>query len=249
MLSVEQPFLRIVEALAGSGRVRSFSPGPSYVHARTIERIGERLRERLTELHGREPYLPGMEVTRAGVELGVAPALLEFVVKERAEAGELARDGEYVRLKSHTPKLGDDDAKLAGKIESACRKAPYGPPGVEELARRFGAKELLVKRVCAFLAHAGELVETAPGMFFHAEHVDRAREFVLGQLRGKGELDTQALKGFMVSAGGTSRKFLVPLLEHFDRTGLTRREGDRRVAGPQCPASCPPPHRQAPGPG
>jgi selenocysteine-specific elongation factor len=30
-----------------------------------------------------------------------------------------------------------------------------------------------------------------------------------------------------------SRKFAVPLLEHLDRSGLTRREGDRRVPGPR----------------
>ena len=27
---------------------------------------------------------------------------------------------------------------------------------------------------------------------------------------------------------GTSRKFALPLLEHFDRTGVTRRDGDLR---------------------
>jgi len=29
---------------------------------------------------------------------------------------------------------------------------------------------------------------------------------------------------------GTSRKYAVPLLEHFDRTGVTVRRGDLRVA-------------------
>jgi selenocysteine-specific elongation factor len=30
-----------------------------------------------------------------------------------------------------------------------------------------------------------------------------------------------------------SRKYAVPILEHLDRTGLTRREGDVRVPGPR----------------
>jgi selenocysteine-specific elongation factor len=41
-----------------------------------------------------------------------------------------------------------------------------------------------------------------------------------------------AAAGITVSAFrealGTSRKFAVPLLEHFDRTGVTRRDGDLR---------------------
>ncbi|HXI19955.1 MAG TPA: SelB C-terminal domain-containing protein, partial [Gemmatimonadales bacterium] len=32
---------------------------------------------------------------------------------------------------------------------------------------------------------------------------------------------------------GASRKYLIPLLEWADREGLTRREGDGRVAGPR----------------
>jgi selenocysteine-specific elongation factor len=28
---------------------------------------------------------------------------------------------------------------------------------------------------------------------------------------------------------GTSRRVIIPLLEHFDKLGLTRREGDNRV--------------------
>jgi selenocysteine-specific elongation factor len=32
-------------------------------------------------------------------------------------------------------------------------------------------------------------------------------------------------------AAKTSRKYAVPLLEYFDRKGITRRQGDFRVAG------------------
>ena len=34
---------------------------------------------------------------------------------------------------------------------------------------------------------------------------------------------------------GSSRKYVVPLLEHFDREGVTRRRGDVRIAGPATP--------------
>ncbi|TML37438.1 MAG: selenocysteine-specific translation factor, partial [Actinobacteria bacterium] len=35
---------------------------------------------------------------------------------------------------------------------------------------------------------------------------------------------------------GTTRKYLLPLLGHLDATGVTRRRGDVRVAGPKLPA-------------
>jgi selenocysteine-specific elongation factor len=51
-----------------------------------------------------------------------------------------------------------------------------------------------------------------------------------------GELIARNAEGFTVSeacqALGTSRKYGMPLLSHLDATGMTRRRGDRRVAGP-----------------
>lgn len=217
----------IVDALVASGSVLAFGPGPSYVHKRTVARLAERLGGLLAELHTTEPHLPGIEMTRAGVELGVAPALLDIVV----EAGDMTRDGGWVRMASHTPALGDEDAALAERIESACRDARYSPPSVQDLVRDTGAKDEAVRRAAAFLAHAGKLVETSAGMYFHCESIDHAREFVLGELRARGVLDTQAMKSFMAGRGGTSRKYLLQVLEYFDRIGLTRREGDERRAG------------------
>ena len=217
----------IVGDLEESGRLRSFPPGPSYVHAKTIDRLLARLSELLARLHEREPDRAGLGAERAALELGIARPLLDFIVAEGVKAGTVALDGEYVHLASHTPALTGEDASLAGEIESEYRDAKYAPPALAEIARTFDAKEPRARRVCAFLAHAGRLVETAPGMFFHAGHVKRAREFVVRQLREKGVVDTQTAKAFV----NTSRKYLVPLLEHFDRTGLTRRQGDLRRAG------------------
>ena len=34
-------------------------------------------------------------------------------------------------------------------------------------------------------------------------------------------------------AMGTTRKYAIPLLEHFDAQGVTRRDGDARTLGPK----------------
>jgi hypothetical protein len=36
---------------------------------------------------------------------------------------------------------------------------------------------------------------------------------------------------------GTTRKHALPLLSHFDATGVTRRRGDVRIGGPRLPAA------------
>ena len=67
------------------------------------------------------------------------------------------------------------------------------------------------------------------------------RAALVGQLgggggrRGDGPPPESEPEGFTVSearqALGISRKYALPLLTYFDATGITRRQGDRRVAG------------------
>ena len=40
---------------------------------------------------------------------------------------------------------------------------------------------------------------------------------------------------------GTSRRYVLPLLEQLDRERVTRRRGDERILGPQAEALAPPP--------
>jgi selenocysteine-specific elongation factor len=218
----------IVKSLLDSGRVLSFPPGPSYVHAGTLDRLSRRLGEALRDLHSRRPDVPGLDASGASAALGVPPALTEFVLQTGVERGEISRDGSHWRLASHEARLSGDGAALAGRIEARMREAGFAPPSLDELRGELGAGRDEVARVCAFLAREGPLVEAASGTYFHGDAVERVRRFLVGKLSAGDEVTTQEAKAFM----GVSRKYMLPLLEHFDSAGLTRRRGDSRVPGP-----------------
>jgi selenocysteine-specific elongation factor len=55
--------------------------------------------------------------------------------------------------------------------------------------------------------------------------VERAREAVIRNCTAHGHLEIPQLRDEL----GTSRKYLIPLLEHFDAKGVTTRLGANRV--------------------
>jgi selenocysteine-specific elongation factor len=59
---------------------------------------------------------------------------------------------------------------------------------------------------------------------FHRDAIDTAGERLRNAFGARGGFETSEAK----SALGVSRKFLIPLLEHFDAQRVTRRNGDRR---------------------
>lgn len=110
---------------------------------------------------------------------------------------------------------------------AALEASPFSPPGPEGFDR--AEVRELVKR---------GLVVERDGVYFAPAAVERAAAVVSGLLAASPE-------GVTVSeirdALGTSRKYLLPLLAHFDASGITRRRGDLRIPGPRLPAPDGPP--------
>ena len=104
----------------------------------------------------------------------------------------------------------------------AVASAEPTPPTVRELEERAFPRELVQACVVTGrLARVSEDLVVTPAFLARAEQVVRA--------------EAGGAEGVTVSrfreALGTTRKYALPILEHFDRQGLTRRKGDVRRLG------------------
>jgi selenocysteine-specific elongation factor len=68
----------------------------------------------------------------------------------------------------------------------------------------------------------GKLVRLADGVYVHQNSLDTARQRIATR-RGE-TIDVGQFKELF----GLSRKIAIPLLEYFDRAGVTKRVGDSR---------------------
>jgi selenocysteine-specific elongation factor len=74
------------------------------------------------------------------------------------------------------------------------------------------------------------LVTRVATVWFATAALDEAAGIVADLLAERPEGVTV---GEVREALGSTRKYVVPLLTHFDATGRTRRRGDLRIAGPR----------------
>jgi len=107
----------------------------------------------------------------------------------------------------------------------ALAASPYAPPSPSEAGVDPREVRELVRR---------GLVVEQDGMFFAPSAVDAVGRIVAELLRDRPHGVTVAEVRDVL---GTSRKYVVPLLNRLDATGVTRRRGDVRVAGPRLPTS------------
>jgi selenocysteine-specific elongation factor len=154
-----------------------------------------------------------------------------------ADAGplglELARLDERARLVLGTL---DDITVDGGRVRPAAQRDPLaGHPFVAALeAAPFSPPDPVgVDRAeLRELVRHGTVVDLG-GVFYAASAVDAAARLCARLLVGRPE-------GFTVAefrdAAGSSRKHTLPILARMDETGVTRRRGDYRIAGPRLPA-------------
>jgi selenocysteine-specific elongation factor len=188
------------------------------------DEIGAAVTVRLAAFHAAEPAAAGEDIatTRRSIAesfaAGGAPRDLELadaVVDRLAAEGTLVREGAVVRLASHRAGSGDEVARVVEVV----RSAEPTPPSIAELRAAGVAPAILDAAV-----RSGALVRISSELVFTGELVERAGTIV--REAGADGITVSALRERL----GTSRKYAVPLAEHLDRTGVTRRSGDLRFA-------------------
>jgi selenocysteine-specific elongation factor len=161
----------------------------------------------------------------------VGEAALEHALGLLAAEGVIRLEGGVVRLpqrRADAESQARQVAAIAQRLVEALRQGGLAPPDLETLA-----PTPLARRILDQLAKDGRAVRTFDRVqkrevFFHPDAVAEAQARLRPALGGQG-LTT----GEIGAALGMSRKFSVPLLEYLDVVRFTRRQGDRRMLGPQ----------------
>jgi selenocysteine-specific elongation factor len=178
--------------------------------------------------HQAAPSAPGLEEgrLRAALDLQLPVDVFSAAIGAMARDGTIQRDGPWLKLAGHAARLTPADQRLWERIRRVMERASFNPPRVRDFAALFEEREEEVRRLMRRLARMGRLVEIAQDHFY-----DRAR--VADLARVAHHLMRENPDGKITAAAfrdriGTGRKLAIQILEFFDRTGITAREGDLR---------------------
>jgi selenocysteine-specific elongation factor len=153
--------------------------------------------------------------------LVAADAIIDGLVGD----GRLDRDGDIVRLPG-TALTGPDPRLLAAMDRLETMLAVSAPPPLAEAARASGCPPAAVRD----LERAGRIVVLEPDLAYatstHRDLTARALD-----LAARGPLTPAAFR----DATGTSRKYVMAILEDLDRRAILRRTALGHVRGPKAP--------------
>jgi hypothetical protein len=219
---------RVLEILAddmADDRVWQLARPAAYIDGGVADELVARIVASLTARHAREPWALGATSLALAREHEVAEALLVRILAAAVERERLSAKAGYYAVNGFTPALTPEQTAFIERFVVADPAQPLVPapfdPLVQELRR---SKIPGIAIAFDTLVAQGALVRVGEHVYREAQ-MREIRARLIQTLRAEGRVTAARLRDVV----GTSRKYIVPLLEYFDSSGLTVRDGDVRA--------------------
>ncbi len=225
-LCLEPDALRHLAALKETGAAVALDAG-GFIHRQRLDALASRLRDSLVAFHSQHPESPGPDRRELASRTAIDPRVLERLLPTLLKDAVLAvhQPSNRLCLPNHRPAFPEEDRPALERIELAYAKHLFQPPDPDELATALALQPSELSRLIQILLGHARLVRVAPGIIFHHDAVTRASEIAREHLAANGRLESVEFKYIL----GTTRKFALPLLDHLDHIGVTRRAGNTRL--------------------
>jgi selenocysteine-specific elongation factor len=208
-----EPMLRAAVGDGHAVRSRSLAWSPTAWEAARTAVLGA-----VEHHHRTEPLATGLPAQAARQVVPGAGEVAEALLAEER----LVLDGPAIRLPSHGVRLDARQEAARARVEGAIAER-----GVSVLTEADLAALGADRQLTAVLRRQGTLSAIAPGLYIGTRVLDQA----VARLRSAfphSEFTASEARATLE----TSRKTVIPLLEHLDRSRVTQRSGDKRRLAP-----------------
>lgn len=214
---------------AAPGHPRPIRIGGAFFDPRIVSDGEARILNAVEQHHRNHSLEPGVPLAalRTSLPRQAHPSLADGLAAGLARDGALVTEAGLARLTGFEAALSADEEELARRLMEALKRAGLQAPTAEELAEHLATTPGALRPLLDFLAARG-LVRLVGDTFWFAEEVlARASERIVEVLGGRDGLGPADFRKILP----VTRRHLIPLLGHFDATGVTARvENARRVA-------------------
>jgi selenocysteine-specific elongation factor len=185
------------------------------------KQASEKIVAEVERTHQKFPFKIGIKMAGLPDRLRIGQSLFDHTIKNLIAEKKIVQQGIYLYLPTHRPALSDKQKELSQEILQKFASNPLSPPTKEEI-QNLGDD---YQEVLSFLTESRALVELKEGILLRTDDFERIKQQVVDFIKKHGDATISQLREHL----GTTRKYMVPIVEKLDQTGVTQREGDKRV--------------------
>lgn len=181
----------------------------------------------LQEEHTKTPSVPGIdpELAAKRAQLNWRAKVLDRIVSDLVGRGKLTATDGLVRLPDFHPSLPPRQRELLDRVKHELELEPINVPSAHDVARILGVPHQAVTTILRVGIASGELIQLDESVTYTPHQLEAIWQQMLAITQ-----DRARSTGEMREALGTTRKYVLPLLAHFERVGRLTRRGDGWMA-------------------
>ena len=195
-----------------------------FIHSQTVSDVEVQLLNLVRDFHNTSPDSPGITIDRLCELSKLQKNVFDGLVKLMISQGNIVERKRCVALPDYCESFTQAQQKLLTTVETLFSTQLFNPPKLEVLIQDTAALPQEVEKALKILIEQERLVQIEKNFFFHHKAIDKARELLIAFIEKEGMLESVKFK-YLID---TTRKFAIPLLDYFDRIGVTRRVGNTR---------------------
>jgi len=221
---IAEALVRLVESAevvaAGAGDTAA------YCHAESFAALEKQALDHVDTFHRSQTGDMSREELRVRLPRALPPRLFDELVAALIRRSALEAERDVVRRPTSRRAAGRADAPSGLDADLAARFRAWGltAPRPKDVAAEVGADPNAVRAALDRLLGAGALIKVKPDYYADAGALAELRARLIAHLDQHGQITPLEWKDIV----GTSRKYSIPLAEHFDGEKVTLRVGEIR---------------------
>ena len=184
--------------------------------------INEIAGNRIKTIHEKHPELPGIDISQLRTFMKkrvVDSKLFEFLIDQLCKSGFTKKDT-ILSIDSHKASLPNHLTSSGKKIRILLDENPLEPPNPKEIINSENDEAAL-----KFLLQTNEAIQLDEKVILLSKNYKEAVDKIRSYITQNGPATAADLR----KALSSTRRVIIPLLEHLDKEGITFRSGDTRV--------------------
>ena len=220
----EERAAEIAGALTARGAARALHKPDAYLDGAAAEALSERIAAVFARRESEAPWMLGTTSLALARELTVdEPLLIRFLASE-VEEGRIAGRAGYYSSIAHEARLTPEQREFFERTVAVDPEQPLVPASLDSLLAELRPARITgLPQAFDTLLASGALVKVGAGVY-RGTQIAEIRRRLETSIRRDGPITMARFR----DAVGTTRRHAVPLMEWFDATGVTVRDGDLR---------------------
>ena len=199
-----------------------------YYHKANYEELQKKISDILEKFHKEFTHKDGMSKEELKTKITsvldqeLFDAVLSIMSQNRIDIA-----NNLVSLKKFSVQIDSKMQKAIDSVLDCYKEDGFMPKTVKELSEELSLPFKDARQYAGMLASKGAIVKIDEDFYISKESLEKGKEMIKAEILKSGPLKL----GRVSELFGSSRKYVVPIMEYLDKTGFTRRNGDVRELG------------------